>query len=113
MSALLPNEVLAWFVQRGATIRELWRATPTHTIFHHAHAWCSKFEVDHIKFTPLGINGDGVPFAANVRDSLACIAYNIRTDTSIVRLLCKSFQQSLYVGKSLWDALFNVCAWII
>ena len=62
---LLPHEVLACLAQRDATIIELWRATPTHTaLFNHAHAWCSKFEVDHMNFLQLGVHGDGVPFVA-------------------------------------------------
>ena len=65
MSSMATSSGYGIVVQRDATIIESWRATPTHTIlFDLAHAWCSKFEVDHMNFIPLGVHGDGVSFVA-------------------------------------------------
>ena len=64
-----------------------------------------------MKFIPLGIHGDGVPFAAKMRDSLECISFNILTEAHGVRLLFTTFPKSRSAGKETLDALFKVLAW--
>jgi hypothetical protein len=88
LPALLPHEVLAHFLENDETLLEIWAATPGHAIFGHVHRWCAKMEVDLQKMIPLGIHGDGVPFAAKMRDSLECISWNILTDGAGLRALC-------------------------
>jgi hypothetical protein len=59
-----------------------------------------------MKLIPLGVHGDGVPLAANMRDTLECISYNILTDKSVVRLMYTTFRNKS-AGKITWDALFK------
>jgi len=108
---LLPHEVLGWYIQNNDNRLALWTAKPEHSIFRAARAWCDSFEVDLMKFIPLGVHGDGVPFASKMRDSLECISYNIITDVSGVRILYTTFPKSWSAGKETWDALFRVFAW--
>jgi len=108
---LLPHEVFAWFVEKDPEKIALWRPTPGHTIFHHAERWCEQFDVDIMHLIPLGIHGDGVPFAATMRDTLECISCNILTDKSGVRILYTTFPKSFSAGQKTWDALFRVFAW--
>ena len=108
---LLPHEVLWWYIQKEANKITNWRATPATNVFAQAHQWCSTFEVDQMKFIPLGIHGDGVPFAAKMRDSLECISFNILTDVHGVRLLFTTFPKSRSARKETWDALFKALAW--
>ena len=98
---LLPHEVLWWYIQKDTNKITNWRATPATNVFAQAHQWCSSFEVDQMKFTPLGIHGDGVPFAAKMRDSLECISFNILTEVHGVRLLFTTFPKSRSAGKKL------------
>jgi len=108
---LLPHEALRWYIQNNDNRMALWAAKPEHSIFGEARAWCDKFEVDLVKFIPLGVHGDGVPFASKMRDSLECISYNIITDLSGVRILYTTFPKSWSAGKNTWDVLFRVFAW--
>jgi hypothetical protein len=108
---LLPHEVFAWFVEKDPEKIALWRPTPGHTIFYHAERWCEQFDVDIMHLIPLGIHGDGVPFAAKMRDTLECISYNILTDKSGARILYTTFPKSFSAGQKTWDALFRVFAW--
>ena len=57
-----------------------------------------------MKFIPLGIHGDGVPFAAKMRGSLECMSFNKLTEVHGVRLLFTTFPKSRSAGEKTWDA---------
>ena len=60
---LLPHEVLAYFVEKDASRLSSWMPTPAHGVIHNAVDWCNKFGEDMRSMIPLGLHGDGVPFA--------------------------------------------------
>ena len=79
--ALLPHELLAHFVKEDPDLLVAWSAKPTGSVIHGvAYEWCQKFQGEPSKMLPLGLHGDGVPFAAKMRDSLECLSWNILTD---------------------------------
>jgi len=68
-------------------------------------------QVDRSKMIPLGIHGDGVPFAAKMRDSLECISWNILTDPAGLRILFTCFPKSATAERHTWDCLFEIFSW--
>jgi hypothetical protein len=74
---------------------------------------CAKLGLDSAATWPLGFHGDGVPFAAKMRDRLECISFNIFTEVHGVSLLFTTFPKSHSAGKKAWDALFKVFAWSV
>ena len=111
LPVLLPHEVLAHFLEKDESLLEVWTATPGHTIFGHVQRWCASMGVDMSKMIPLGIHGDGVPFAAKMKDSLECISWNIITDTAGLRLLFTCFPKSYTAERHTWDCLFSIFSW--
>ena len=61
---LLPHELLAHFVKEDPDLLVAWSVKPTSTVHSAAFDWCQKFQVEPSKMLPLGLHGDGVPFAA-------------------------------------------------
>ena len=110
---LLPHEVLAYFVEKDASRLSSWMPTPAHGVIHNAVDWCNKFGEDMRSMIPLGLHGDGVPFASKMRDSLECISWNILTDASGVRILFTTFPKSFLAGRETWDALLGTFAWSV
>ena len=111
LPALLPHEALAHFIENDGTLLKSWATNPGHTIFHHVQRWCESMGVDMSKMIPLGIHGDGVPFAAKMRDSLECISWNILTDGAGLRLLFTCFPKSWTAERHTWDCLFQIFCW--
>ena len=68
-------------------------------------------EVDLQKMIPMGIHGDGVPFAAKMRDSLECISWNILTDGAGLRILFTCVPKSGTAERHTWDCLFEIFCW--
>ena len=102
---LLPHELLAHSVKEDPDLLVAWSAKPTGSVIHcAAFDWCQKFQVEPSKMLRLGLHGDGVPFAAKMRDSLECLSWNILTDKTGMRLLFATFAKSLWAGRTTWDA---------
>ena len=112
MPVLLPHEVLANFIENDQTLLETWAATSGQgAVFGQVYGWCAKMEVDQSKMIPLGIHGDGVPFAAKMRDSLECISWNILTDPAGLRILFTCFPKSATAERHTWDCLLEIFSW--
>ena len=78
---LLPHELLAHSVKEDPDLLVAWSAKPRGSVTHcAAFDWCQKFQVEPSKMLRLGLHGDGVPFAAKMRDSLECLSWNILTE---------------------------------
>ena len=60
-----------------------------------------------------GLHGDGVPFAATMRDSLECLSWNILTDKTGMMLLVATFAKSFGACRITWDALRHASALIM
>ena len=86
---LLPHELLAPFVKEDPDLLVAWN------VHRAAFDWCQKFQVEPCKMLPLGLHGDGVPFAAKMRDSLECLSWSIFTDTTRMMLLFATFAKRL------------------
>jgi hypothetical protein len=83
---LLTQEVLAYYIKQAPTILSSWIPTPTHAVSNNAQHWCNSFANDIRSMIPLGVHGDGVPFASNMKDSLESISWHILTYYSGLRL---------------------------
>ena len=71
---LLPHELLAHFVKEDPDLLVAWSVKPTSSVIHSADFdWCQKFQVEPSRMLPLGLHGDGIPFAAKMRDSSECL----------------------------------------
>ena len=57
---------------------------------------------------PLGLHGDGVPFAAKMRDSLAQLSWNLAADPSAPRILFTAIRNSALLGRKYWDSVLQV-----
>ena len=105
---LLPHELLAHFVKEGPDLLVAWSAKPRGSVIHcAAFDWCQKFQAEPSKMLRLGLHGDGVPFAAKMRDSLECLNWNILTDKTGMRLLFATFAKSFGAGRQTWECLVS------
>ena len=108
---LLPHEMLAYMVEHNPQLLQACHSNPGHGVFSHLLTWCKRFDTEVQTTVPIGLHGDGVPFAAKMRDSLECVSWNIITDISGDRFLYTCFPKSFAAGRSTWDALLEVFAW--
>jgi len=63
------------------------------------------------KVVPIGLHGDGVPFAAKMRDSLEQFSWNFCTRPSSARVLFTAIPKKFVAGKQTMDAILAVFAW--
>lgn len=73
--------------------------------------WASQHNRDVNFMVPLGLHGDGVPFAAKMRDSLEQLSWHVCSDPAGQRLLFAAMPKSCMAGRKTWDALLSVWAW--
>jgi len=66
LPALLPHEALAHRNENDSGLLGSWLPTPGHTIFHTAQQWCDTLGVNIREMIPIGLHGDGVPFASKM-----------------------------------------------
>ena len=60
---------------------------------------------------PLGLHGDGVPFAAKMRDSLEQLSWSLAADPAAPRILSTAIPNSAMLGRKYWDSVLQVFAW--
>ena len=72
--------------------------------------WAAEMEVDPDLVCPLGLHGDGVPFAAKMRDTLEQLSWNFCTNHSGSRILFAGLPKSC-VGEGTVDDLLRVWSW--
>ena len=63
------------------------------------------------KIIPLGLHGDGVPFAAKMRDSLEQLYWSLAADPAAPRILFTAIPKSAILGRKSWDSVLQVFAW--
>jgi hypothetical protein len=73
--------------------------------------WATMFHKDMNKITPVGLHGDGVPFAAKMRDSLEQLSWSLAADPTAPRILFTALPKSTMLGRKTWDAVLQVVAW--
>lgn len=76
-----------------------------------ATEWAAMFQKDMNKIIPLGLHGDGVPFAAKMRDSLEQLSWSFAADPCAPRVLFTAIPKSAMLGRKSWDAVLQVFAW--
>lgn len=110
---LLPREVFHNLVQANEKDMSAFQATTTNAVhlLPAVETWRRQFNVDPARMVPLGLHGDGVPFAAKMRDSLEQISWNLCAQPASQRLLFTAVPKSAVAGRQTWDALFTVFSW--
>jgi hypothetical protein len=72
--------------------------------------WAAELQVDPEMVCPVGLHGDGVPFAAKMRDTLEQLSWNFCTNHSGSRVLFAGLPKSC-VGEGTVDGLLQVYSW--
>ena len=60
---------------------------------------------------PLGVHGDGVPFATEMRDSLEQLSWNLAADPAAHRIMFTAIPKSAMLGRKYRDYVLQVFAW--
>ena len=110
---LLPHEMLEVIAQTNPEKMEAFVAANIQEPQLKATAteWAAMFGIDMNMIIVLGLHGDGVPFAAKMRDSLEQLSWSLVADPSAPRILFTAIPKSAMLGRKSWDAVLQVFAW--
>ena len=107
---LLPHEMLEVIAQTNPEKMEAFVAANIQEPQLKATAtdWAAMCGTDMNMIIVLGLHGDGVPFAAKMRDSLEQLSWSLDADPSAPRILFTTIPKSAMVGRKSWDAVLQV-----
>ena len=110
---LLPHEFFDNLVKANKEKLELFKASVDHApeLLPLVQEFAFAFGVDAAKVIPLGLHGDGVPFAAKMTDSLEQLSWNFCAQPASQRILFTAIPKSAVAGRGTWDALLGVFSW--
>jgi hypothetical protein len=110
---LLPHEMLEAIVQANPETIEAFVAANIQEPQLKATAteWAEMLQKSMNKNIPLGLHGDGVPFAAKLRDSPEQLSWSLVADPSAPRILFTANPNNAMLGRKYWDYVLQVFAW--
>ena len=110
---LLPHEMLEATAQANPETIEAFVAANIQEPQLKATAteWAEMFQKSMNNIIPLGLHGDGVPFAAKMRDSPEQLSWSLAADPAAPRILFTAIPNSAMLGRKYWDYVLQVCAW--
>ena len=73
-----------------------------------ATEWAEMFQHSMNKIMPLGLHGDGVPFAAKMRDYLEQLSWSLAADPAAPRIMFTTIPKSAMLGRKYWDSVLQV-----
>ena len=110
---LLPHEFFDHLVKANKEKLELFKASVDHApeLLPLVQEFALALGVDAAKVIPLGVHGDGVPFAAKMTDSLEQLSWNFCAQPASQRVLFTAIPKSAVAGRATWDALLAIFSW--
>ena len=110
MPFLLPHEMLEVIAQANPETIEAFVAASIKEpqLKATANAWAEMFQNSMNKIIPLGLHGDGVPFAAKMRDFLEQLSWSLAADPAAPRILFTAIPKSAMLGRKSWDSVLQV-----
>jgi len=113
LPCILPHELFARIVESNPEQVPRLLAGPDNGnhLLPFVQEWSRAFDVPVDQVVPVGLHGDGVPFAAKMRDSLEQLVWNFCTQPHSERFLFTALPRSCLAGKPSWDAMLSVFVW--
>jgi hypothetical protein len=112
VSFLLPHEMMHWLIeQRHGSTEGLLADSKNPHLLEPLREWCQKVGCEPTNCIPLGLHGDGVPFAAKLSDSLEQLTFNCLADYHLRMLICAVPKKFMAKGSLSWDAIMAVLEW--
>lgn len=114
MPVLLPHEALQCIAETVGTNRmRQFLARPDHAphLQTRIQSFCERWNRMPSRVVPMGLHGDGVPFAAKMTDSLELLSWNIPTLVNSPRIVFAAYAKSTAYAQETADALLTVFAW--
>jgi len=107
---LLPHEVVHHLWKMDPGIVESFRADPRTALGRVVSESCSKTGLDPLTVLPIGLHGDGAPFAAKMRDSLEQFSWNLCSQPTSTRIVYTAVPKK-FVGANTMEAILAVFTW--
>lgn len=110
MPFLLPHEVFRHLLQtsKGKLLEFLSQGNPY--LEQLVREFCEKFNLSMDLVIPIGLHGDGAPFAAKMRDSLEQFSWSFAAEPSSCRIVFTAIAKS-FVGLGTMDAILDIFSW--
>ena len=102
---LLPHEVLRHLLEANGLAKILEFISQELT-----KSFCDTTGCDPAVTLPIGLHGDGAPFAAKMRDSLEQFSWNLCADPKSSRVVFTAIPKK-FVGEGTFDAILEIFAW--
>ena len=105
---LLPHEMFRQLIlANGNKMNEFLGGGHTTTL---VQEFCEKFQLGFDKVIPLGLHGDGAPFAAKMKDSLEQLSWSFASDPVSPRIVFTAIPKS-FVGDQTMNQILDVFSW--
>ena len=104
---MLPHEVLHHLLKKNGLARLL-EFTDEKLV----REFCEAMGCDPAFILPLGLHGDGAPFAAKMRDSLEQFSWNLVADSKSSRIVFATIPKK-FVCEGTFDAILEIFAWSV
>lgn len=107
---LLPHEVLHYLCGMDAVTLESFRADPETPLSKVVSESCSKTGLDPATVLPMGLHGDGAPFAAKMKDSLEQFSWNLCSQPTSTRIIFTAIPKR-FVGENTMNDILQIFTW--
>ena len=107
---LLPHEIMKAIVESNGGSLDGMRAAGASHLLRQVQSFCSTMGIDINTCVPLGLHGDGAPFAAKMRDSLEQFSWNFAASPESGRIPFTAIPKSC-TAETTFDAIFEIFSW--
>ena len=107
---LLPHEVLHHLLKNNPDALRTYAADPNTPLGSVVRDSCSRTGLDPKTTLPIGLHGDGAPFAAKMRDSLEQFSWNLCSHPTSTRIVFTAIPKK-FVGPRTMEQILSVLTW--
>lgn len=107
---LLPHEVLHHLNKENPRALESYAADPASPLGRAVVESCSKTGLNPTTTLPIGLHGDGVPFAAKMKDSLEQFSWNLCSQPTSIRIVFTAIPKK-FVGPKTMEDILSIFTW--
>ena len=107
---LLPHEVLHHLLKTNGHALQSYAADPNSPLGGVVRDSCSRTGLDPTTVLPIGLHGDGAPFAAKMRDSLEQFSWNLCSQPTSTRIAFTAIPKK-FVGPRTMEHILSVFTW--
>lgn len=107
---MLPHEIVKHLADEHGNKMLAFAADPKTSLGQIVRDSCTKLDLDPATVIPLGLHGDGTPFAAKMRDSLEQFSYNFCASVMTTRFVFTAIPKR-FVAERTMEALLAIFVW--